>query len=67
MGLPWWSMVKTLPSSAGGAGSIPGRGAKITHALWPKNQNIKRKQYYNKFTKDFKNGPHQKKIFKKIK
>ena len=26
-----------------------------------KNQNIKQKQYCNKFNKDFKNGPHQKK------
>ena len=33
-------VVKTSPSSAGGAGSIPGRGAKIPHAWWPKNQNI---------------------------
>ena len=30
-----------------------------------KNQNIKQKQYCNKFNKDFKNGPHQKKIYKK--
>ena len=28
--------VGTLPSDAGGAGSISGWGAKITHALWPK-------------------------------
>ena len=34
-------MVKTSPSNAGGAGSIPGRGDKILHALWSKNQNIK--------------------------
>ena len=26
----------------------------------PKTQNIKQKQYCNKFNKDFKNGPHQK-------
>ena len=32
---------KTSPSNAGGAGSIPGWGAKITRASWPKNQNIK--------------------------
>ena len=32
-----------------------------------KNKNIKQKQYCNKFNKDFKNDPHQKKkkIFKK--
>ena len=47
-------MVKTLPSSAGGAGSIPGRGAKIPHGSRPNNQNIKQKQYCNKFNKDLK-------------
>ena len=34
-------MVKTLPSRAGGAGSIPGRGTKMPHASQPKNQNLK--------------------------
>ena len=52
-------MVKTSPSNAEGAGSIPGQEAKIPHASQPKNQNIKQKQYCNKFNKDFKNGPHQ--------
>ena len=52
--------LKTSLSIAGGAGLISGRGAKIPHASWPKNQNIKQKQYCNKFNKDFKNGPHQK-------
>ena len=27
-------MVKTLPSNAGGVGSIPSQGAKIPHAMW---------------------------------
>ena len=54
-------MVKSLPSSAGGVGLIPGWGAKIPHVSRPKNENIKQKQYCNKFNKDFKNGPHQKK------
>ena len=49
----------------GCVGLIPNRGAKIPPALWPKNQNIKQKQYCNKFRKDFKNGPHQKKKKKK--
>ena len=31
---------------------IPGRGAKILHALQPENQNIKQKHYCNKFNKD---------------
>ena len=30
-------------------------------AAWPKNQNIKQKQYCSKFSENFKNGPHQKK------
>ena len=58
-------MVKALPSNAGGAGSIPGQAAKIPHASQAKTQNIKQKQYYNKFNKDSKNSPYQKKIFKK--
>ena len=57
-------MVKTLPSNAGGVGSIPGQGAKIPR-LQPKGQNTEHKQYCNKSI-DFKNGPHQKKkILKK--
>ena len=40
--------IKTLPSSAGDSGAIPAQGAKIPHALWPKSQSIKQKQYKNK-------------------
>ena len=50
---PGGPVVKTSPSN--------GQGAKIPHALRPKNQNIKQKQYCNEFNKGFKNGPHQKK------
>ena len=50
--------------NAGGVGSIPGRGAKIPHGLRPKNQNIKQKQYCNKFNKDFK-WSTSKKVLKK--
>ena len=57
---PGGPVVKTLPSNAGGAGLIPGWGAKIPHTSRPKNQNIKQKQYCNKFNKDFKIDPHQK-------
>ena len=46
-------MVKTLPFNAGGKGLILGQGAKIPHASRPENQNIKQKQYCNKFNKDF--------------
>ena len=59
-------MIKTLPSNAGDAGSIPGQGAKIQHVSQPKSQNIRQKEYCNKSNKDFLNGPHQK-IFKKKK
>ena len=53
--------MKILPSNAGGVSSVTGQEAKIPHISGPKNQNIKQKQYCNKFKKDFKNGPHLKK------
>jgi len=31
-------VLKTSLSNAGGASSIPGGGARIPHALWPKKQ-----------------------------
>ena len=66
--VPGSPVVKTSPSNAGDVSSIPGWGAKIPHTSQPKNQNIKQKQYCNKFNEDFKNGPHQKKkILKKNK
>ena len=37
---PGGPVVKTSPSSTGGAGSISSRGAKISHAVQPKNQNV---------------------------
>ena len=55
---PGGPVVKTSPSDAGGEGLIPGRGAEIPHASWPKNQNIKQKQCGNKFNKDFKKMVH---------
>ena len=50
---PGDTVVKTSPSNAGGVGLIPGQGPKIPHAPWPKNQNIKQKQYCHKFNKYF--------------
>ena len=44
---------------------IPGQGTKIQHALGPKNQNVKQKQYCNKFNKDFKKGSISKTLLKK--
>ena len=55
---PGSPVVKTSPSNAGVAGLIPGWGAKIPHASRPKHQNVKQKQYCNKFNTDFKKGPH---------
>ena len=39
--------------------------AKITQAWGLKPQNIKQKQYCNKFNKDFENDPHQQNLRKK--
>ena len=58
-------LIKTSPSNAGDAGSASVQGAKIPHALWPKTQNIKQKQYPNKFKKDYLDGLHQKNKLKK--
>ena len=44
---------------------VPDWGFKIPPASWPKNRNIKQKQYCDEFNKDFKNGPYQKKNLKK--
>ena len=51
MGSP---VVKTSPSSTGSVNFVPNQGAEIPLALQPKKQNIKWKQYCNKFNKDFK-------------
>ena len=59
-------MVKILPSNARDMSLIPGSGANILYALWPENQNIKQKQYCNKFNEDFKNGPHQRIKIKRL-
>ena len=53
--------VKISPSNAGSVGLIPAQEAGIPHALWPKKTKTIQKQYCNKFNKDFKNGPNQKK------
>ena len=55
-------VVKTSSYNVADSDLIPGWEAKILHASWPTYQNIKQKQYYSKFNKDFKNGP-QKEIF----
>jgi len=55
-------VVKTSPSNAGTVGSVPDLKAKNPHVSWPKNQNIKQKQYCNTFNnKDLKSGTDKKK------
>ena len=56
-------VVKTLSSDARSTASIPVQGGRIPHALGPKQNTKHRKpeEYENKFNKDFKNSPHQKK------
>ena len=44
-------VVKTLPSNTQGMDLIPGQRPKIPYTSGPKNQNIKQKQYCNKFKK----------------
>ena len=57
---PGGPVVKTSPSSEESGGSIPGHVTKIPHASGPKTK-TKQKQHSNKFNKNFKNGPQQKK------
>ena len=52
-GLPWQSSGSDLASNAESAGLIPSWGIKTPHASGSKNQNIKKKQYCNKFNIDF--------------
>ena len=59
-------MVKILPSNAGGAGLIPGQRAKIPHASQPENQNIKQKEYCNKFNEDLKKWSTSKKVLRNV-
>ena len=56
-------MIKTLPSNAQDAGSIPGQGAKIPQAWGPRKSTQNRSNVT--YNKDFKNGPYQKNLFKK--
>ena len=60
-------MVKTLPPKCRRCKCDPCQGAETLPTLWPENQNMKQEEYCNKFNKDFKNGPHQKKKKKILK
>ena len=60
---PGGPVVKPFPSNATcNAGWNPDQEAKILYASWQQNQNIKQKQYCNKFNKDSTNGLHTHKI-----
>ena len=61
---PGGSVIKSLRLHL--MGSVPSWGAKFPHASWPKHQNIKQKQYCNKFNKEFSNGPRLKKSLKNV-
>ena len=58
MDFPGSPVVKILHSNAGGAGSIPVRELRSHMTHGQKKQNIKQKQYRNKFNKDFKKKVH---------
>ena len=47
------------PSSSNAGSLIPGWGAEIPHVSQPRNQNIRQKQYCNKFNKDKKKWPRE--------
>ena len=51
-------MVKTLPSNAGAAGSIPGEEAKIPRASGQKTKMQNRSNIVTNSIKILKNGPH---------
>ena len=59
-------MVKTFPLNAEGADSIPGWGARIPHASWPKNQNLNNGSNIVVTSKRLLKMAHSKMIFKKI-
>ena len=55
--VPGGPVIKTLSSDAGSVGSIPGRGAKIPHASWPKNKTRNRNNLVTNSIKT-KNASH---------
>ena len=54
---PGRPVVKTSPSNAGGAGSIPGEGAKIPHASYGIKPKHKTEANCNKLNRYFKIWP----------
>ena len=63
---PVGPVVKTLPSNAEDADSIPGQGAHTSDTPHrQKKTKHKAKRYCSKFNKDVENAPHQKNLRKK--
>ena len=62
--LPGSPVVKPSHFNARDTVSIPGWEAKIPQVLQTKNQNIKKKQYWNEFNKDLKKIVHIRKLKK---
>ena len=60
LGVRWLRLRLPKPR---GVGLIPGEGAEIPRASWPKYRNMKQKQYCNKLSEDSKNGPYKKPYF----
>ena len=56
--LPGGPVVKALPSSARDACSVPGWELRSSMPCGQKKQNIKQKQYCNKFNEDLKKKVH---------
>ena len=59
-------VVETLPLHTGSKGSIPSQRAKIPHASQSENQNIKQKEYCNKFNEDLKKWSTSKKVLRNV-
>ena len=72
----WWSSGQDPAFQSRGRRFYPGSSSKISHVSRPKkkkkkqnetaNQNIKEKRCCKKSNKDFKNGPHQKNLWKTV-
>ena len=59
-------VVKTSPFNAGDSSSTPAQGANVSHASWPKNQNINRCNTVTNSRKIFKMVHSKKKKKKKV-
>ena len=56
VGHDWATSLSLSLSNTGGVGLIPGWGAKIPHASWPKKQKIEQKQHCSNLMKTLEKG-----------